>query len=411
MIENSNLHAGGPNESRPNALTLINKLQNAVLDGRYSNISVLNRDPATGEMLRQMGTLSVVFSAEDSVTQQKVIIKFFDPDMSHDERDYRHPAFSREEKLLRSFRGRDRYLQLVSEQLAYLPISVSGSDEQSITLRCEYFVTEFVEHDVNGYFLGTQHSPRDRLVLFRKIALSVFALHREKIAHRDLKPDNLRLRRDGSLVVIDLGTARKSDDQPMGTGTMYSHPVGASAWAPLEANLGIHASGEFKLATTSDIHALGCLLYELFNARLYCSDRLDNARYATFEKRCRQHFMSNNPCSNELLQSWHKAVALYSRSVLPIRMGELGSDAPGGIVPILDGLVAGLTHVDYRRRVIDPNIIIRQIDMALRVIDNRALERKHRERKRLYRQNRRDNFLQNQERLEQLALERSQNDA
>ena len=179
MATSDLLPTSGSNNVRPNAQTLIKSLQGKVLDCRYSNIKVMNRDPDTGEPKSQMGSLSVVFSADDSVMQQKVIIKFFDPDLLHIDRDYRHPAFIREVTLLQSLRGKERFLQLVSKGLAYVPISISSTEGQSITMHCEYFVTEFAEHDVNGFFFGSKFESRDRLVLFRKVVLSVFALHHQ----------------------------------------------------------------------------------------------------------------------------------------------------------------------------------------------------------------------------------------
>ena len=112
-----------------------------------------------------------------------------------------------------------------------------------------------------------------------------------------------------------------------------------------------------------------------------------------------------------LISQWHKAVDLFSRSILPVKLDESGHDAPPGIVPMLDRLIASLTHVDYRKRLTDVNVIIRLVDSALRIMDNLALENKHRERKRFYRQKKQDKFLHRMERQAQLALERSQDDA
>jgi len=70
------------------------------------------------------------------------------------------------------------------------------------------------------------------------------------IIHRDLTPDNLVLREDGSLVLIDFGAANEF------VGTATGTLVGKQAYIAPEQFRG-------KAVTQSDLYALGCTLYFL----------------------------------------------------------------------------------------------------------------------------------------------------
>ena len=84
-----------------NARILIETLHRGpFLDGRYSNIQVINRDPRTGDRQGHQGALSVVFHATDSQTGRPVALKFFDPDFQGLRARYRMDLFVRECKLL-----------------------------------------------------------------------------------------------------------------------------------------------------------------------------------------------------------------------------------------------------------------------------------------------------------------------
>lgn len=69
----------------------------------------------------------------------------------------------------------------------------------------------------------------------RRVAAGVAAAHRAGIVHGDVKPDNVMVRDDGRVCVLDFGTARR--DAWMGecvsTGTLaYMAPEQFSAWRP-----------------------------------------------------------------------------------------------------------------------------------------------------------------------------------
>ncbi|TMQ18232.1 MAG: serine/threonine protein kinase, partial [Deltaproteobacteria bacterium] len=104
--------------------------------------------------------------------------------------------------------------------------------------------------------------PIDRAIAIAIAILDALApIHAAGFVHRDIKPDNLVRRPDGSVVVLDLGLARKlpSDpDDPTRSGVM----VGSLEYIPPEQLIDA-ASVDVR----ADIYAFGCVLYELCAGR------------------------------------------------------------------------------------------------------------------------------------------------
>ncbi len=87
------------------------------------------------------------------------------------------------------------------------------------------------------------------------------AAHAHGVLHRDIKPDNVMLTREGSVRVLDFGIARAmTDDAPLTrTGEILGTP---EYMAPEQLLDGPEATDE-----RTDVHALGVLLYELLTGR------------------------------------------------------------------------------------------------------------------------------------------------
>nr|MBA2541848.1 serine/threonine protein kinase [Deltaproteobacteria bacterium] len=99
------------------------------------------------------------------------------------------------------------------------------------------------------------------IVLGIRIAEALALTHEAGYTHRDLKPDNIVRRADGSLVILDLGLARKLPDDP-GDPNRAGVQVGSVEYmAPEQALDATTARG------AADIYALGCILYELCSGR------------------------------------------------------------------------------------------------------------------------------------------------
>ncbi|MCA8973907.1 MAG: protein kinase, partial [Planctomycetes bacterium] len=103
--------------------------------------------------------------------------------------------------------------------------------------------------------LGT-HSPVEWLVrTCSLVARALAEVHRHGLIHRDVKPSNILLRRDGSPVVADFGLARVDDLQASQTGAFAGTPVYA---APERLR-----GGDIDVDARTDIYSLGVTLYEL----------------------------------------------------------------------------------------------------------------------------------------------------
>lgn len=116
----------------------------------------------------------------------------------------------------------------------------------------DYLMLEYVPGSTLRQYVK-MHGPRSesQAVLWaREIASTLKYLHElaPPVVHRDLTPDNIVLREDGSLVLIDFGAANEYEGAA--TGTL----IGKQSYIAPEQFRG-------KAEPASDIYALGCSLF------------------------------------------------------------------------------------------------------------------------------------------------------
>lgn len=87
------------------------------------------------------------------------------------------------------------------------------------------------------------------------IAVALADLHRQKVAHLDLKPQNVMMTQAGA-VLLDFGLSRHAE-LPDLLGEESSAPMGTAAYIAPEQVLGDRSD------PASDIFALGCILYQM----------------------------------------------------------------------------------------------------------------------------------------------------
>jgi serine/threonine protein kinase len=97
--------------------------------------------------------------------------------------------------------------------------------------------------------------PKEALNIIKKIAPALDYAHDQGIIHRDIKPDNIMFRKDGTPVLVDFGIARAVDTNldmtktGMGIGTPHYMSPEQCQTGPLDGR--------------SDFYSLGVVLYEL----------------------------------------------------------------------------------------------------------------------------------------------------
>lgn len=128
----------------------------------------------------------------------------------------------------------------------------------SPTVRQHYMLEEFVEGtDLADQLTGSPWSV-DRIVgFFSQLCDGLSALQRAQVVHRDLKPDNIRVRPDGSPVIIDFGVSRLLARDDL-TYTHQGAAIGTRKYFSPEQCRGTKHDIDHR----TDLFALGILLHE-----------------------------------------------------------------------------------------------------------------------------------------------------
>ncbi len=92
------------------------------------------------------------------------------------------------------------------------------------------------------------------------VCTGLTAAHAAGVVHRDLKPDNVLLGKEGRIVITDFGIARAQDP---GAASRTAIPVGTPAYMAPEQ---VEASP--NVDARADIYALGAMIYEMLTGRL-----------------------------------------------------------------------------------------------------------------------------------------------
>jgi serine/threonine protein kinase/Tfp pilus assembly protein PilF len=141
-----------------------------------------------------------------------------------------------------------------------------------------YFVMEYVD----GTPLLEYAAPlsvHHRLELFRAVCAAVHYAHQHRVVHRDIKPGNILLTRDGVPKLLDFGIAKLLDAEERST-TAPPTLAGVRLMTPDYASPE-QVRGELVTAAT-DIYSLGAVLYELLTGQ--CALHLQTRSPSEIEK-------------------------------------------------------------------------------------------------------------------------------
>lgn len=190
------------------------------------------------------GGMGVVYKAErvDGAYQQTVALKLV-----------RH-GFESADVLARFYRERQFLAHLKHPNIARLQDGGTTENGQP------WFAMEYIEGEpIQEYCAQHQSSVTERLRLFQGICAAVQYSHQNSILHRDLKPNNILVTKDGVPKLLDFGIARLLAPDPLDPEmklTTMQHPQTPEYASPEQIK-------KQPLDLTSDVYSLGVVLYEL----------------------------------------------------------------------------------------------------------------------------------------------------
>ncbi len=198
-----------------------------MLAGRYRLLEVVGH-----------GGMAVVYRGHDDVLDRDVAIKLL------------RPAYATDEDFVARFRREARHAASLHHP-NIVTIHDRGIDPDSGT---DYIVMQFVD----GPDLDRLLAAEGRLPLGQALRIGVETAkalqmaHEHGIVHRDVKPGNILIDRDGTARVADFGIARAISENNTTTGVILASPQYASP----EQVLGD------PVTPASDIYSLGVVLYD-----------------------------------------------------------------------------------------------------------------------------------------------------
>ncbi len=211
--------------------------QPRLLGGRYELDGVVGR-----------GGMAEVYRARDIRLDRIVAIKTLRTDLARDQ----------------IFQARFRREAQSAASLNHPSIvAVYDTGEDMATgVPVPYIVMEYVDGRTVRDLLQDGHRllPERSLEIIDGVLRALDYSHQAGIVHRDIKPGNVMVTRNGDVKVMDFGIARAMSDA-QATMTQTAQVIGTAQYLSPE-----QARGE-RVDSRSDLYSTGCLLYELLTGR------------------------------------------------------------------------------------------------------------------------------------------------
>ena len=197
-----------------------------LLDNRYEILEVIGT-----------GGMAVVYKALDHRLNRLVAVKILKDE------------FSRNQEFRRRFHAESQAVAMLSHPNIVSVYDVSRSGD------VDYIVMELIEGITLKQYLEKKGclNWRETLHFAMQIAKALEHAHSRGIVHRDIKPHNIMILKDGSIKVADFGIARIASAQS----TLTREALGSVHYISPEQAKGMRAT------EASDLYSVGVILYEM----------------------------------------------------------------------------------------------------------------------------------------------------
>jgi tRNA A-37 threonylcarbamoyl transferase component Bud32 len=222
--------------------------------GRYEIVETLGR-----------GAMGVVYLARDPLIGRKVALKTLRIDLDAEMADEFRERFLREAQAA----GRLSHPGIVT-------IHDVGEDRESGVL---YIAMEYIEGRDLKQILASGHRfrPSEAARIVADVAVALDYAHQMGVIHRDVKPANIILTRDGTARIADFGIARLESSNL----TMDGQFIGTPNFMSPEQILGRTVDGR------SDLFSLGVVLFTLLTGRRpFAGDSMHEVTRKIVEQPC-----------------------------------------------------------------------------------------------------------------------------
>ena len=201
-----------------------------LLDSRYEILEVIGT-----------GGMAVVYKALDHRLNRMVAVKILKDE------------FSGNQEFCRRFHAESQAVAMLSHANIVSVYDVSRSGEAN------YIVMELIEGISLKQYLEKKGplNWRETLHFSMQIAKALDHAHNRGIVHRDIKPHNIMILKDGSIKVADFGIARVGSAQ----NTLTREALGSVHYISPEQAKGA------RVDNRSDIYSLGVVMYEMLTGR------------------------------------------------------------------------------------------------------------------------------------------------
>ncbi len=189
------------------------------------------------------GGMGTVYKAYDSKIREVVALKLLKPEIASDP------------EVIERFRNEIKLARQVAHRHVCRMYDL-GEEWLSIYISMEYVPGE----DLKSFIRRSGHLNEAKAVgLAKQIAEGLAEAHRLGVVHRDLKPQNVMIDKDGNAKIMDFGIARSLHTRGVtGTGVIIGTP---EYMAPEQAE------GR-DIDCRVDIYALGAILFEMVTGRV-----------------------------------------------------------------------------------------------------------------------------------------------